>query len=57
MADGRQMPILAAFHTLPDGVHHSWSFELLFLPTEPGQEPRTAAIRAWITADQRSEQL
>jgi predicted dithiol-disulfide oxidoreductase (DUF899 family) len=39
-ADGRQMPILTVFRKLPDGIHHSWSSELLLVPTEPGQEPR-----------------
>src|SRR5262249_19492554 len=39
--EGQQMPILTVFHNGPDGVVRlSWASELLFLPTEPGQDPR-----------------
>jgi len=39
--EGQQMPILTVFHKGPDGVVMlSWASELLFLPTEPGQDPR-----------------
>jgi hypothetical protein len=35
------MPILTVFHRGPDGVIRlSWASELLFMPTEPGQDPR-----------------
>ena len=35
------MPILTVFHKGPDGVIRlSWASELLFMPTEPGQDPR-----------------
>ena len=35
------MPILTVFHKGPDGVIRlSWASELLFAPTEPGQDPR-----------------
>jgi predicted dithiol-disulfide oxidoreductase (DUF899 family) len=39
--DGQQMPILTVFHKGADGVIRlSWASELLFSPTEPGQDPR-----------------
>ena len=39
--DGQQMPILTVFHKGADGlVRLSWASELLFSPTEPGQDPR-----------------
>ena len=35
------MPILTVFHKSPDRVIRlSWASELLFMPTEPGQDPR-----------------
>jgi predicted dithiol-disulfide oxidoreductase (DUF899 family) len=35
------VPILTVFHKGADGVIRlSWASELLFLPTEPGQDPR-----------------
>ena len=35
------MPILTVFHKGPDGVIRlSWASELLFMPTEPKQDPR-----------------
>jgi len=38
---GQQMPILTVFHKGADAVVRlSWASELLFLPTEPGQDPR-----------------
>ena len=38
---GQQMPILTVFHKGADGVIRlSWASELLFEPTEPGQDPR-----------------
>ena len=41
--DGQQMPILTVFHKDQDGViRMSWASELLFEPTEPGQDPRHA---------------
>ena len=40
-ADGQQAPILTVFHKGADGVIRlSWASELLFHPTEPGQDPR-----------------
>ncbi len=39
--EGQQVPMLTVFHKGPDGVIRlSWASELLFLPTEPGQDPR-----------------
>ena len=39
--EGQQVPILTVFHKDSDGVIRlSWASELLFLPTEPGQDPR-----------------
>ncbi|MFT2215324.1 DUF899 family protein [Rhizobium giardinii] len=39
--DGQQVPVLTVFHKDADGVVRlSWASELLFLPTEPGQDPR-----------------
>jgi predicted dithiol-disulfide oxidoreductase (DUF899 family) len=39
--EGQQMPILTVFHKGPDGVIRlSWVSELLFMPTEPKQDPR-----------------
>jgi predicted dithiol-disulfide oxidoreductase (DUF899 family) len=39
--EGQQVPILTVFHRGKDGVIRlSWASELLFAPTEPGQDPR-----------------
>jgi predicted dithiol-disulfide oxidoreductase (DUF899 family) len=39
--EGQQMPILTVFHKGPDrAIRLSWASELLFVPTEPGQDPR-----------------
>jgi predicted dithiol-disulfide oxidoreductase (DUF899 family) len=39
--EGQQVPILTVFHKGADGVIRlSWASELLFMPTEPGQDPR-----------------
>lgn len=39
--EGQQVPILTVFHRGADGVIRlSWASELLFAPTEPGQDPR-----------------
>jgi predicted dithiol-disulfide oxidoreductase (DUF899 family) len=40
-ATGQQVPILTVFHKGGDGIIRlSWASELLFLPSEPGQDPR-----------------
>ena len=38
--DGQQMPMLTVFHRDGDAVRHFWSSELLYAPTDPGQDPR-----------------
>ena len=38
--DGQQMPMLTVFHRDSDTIRHSWSSELLYAPTDPGQDPR-----------------
>ncbi|RVJ56763.1 DUF899 domain-containing protein [Sinorhizobium meliloti] len=40
-AEGQQLPILTVFHKGADGlIRLSWASELLFLPADPGQDPR-----------------
>jgi predicted dithiol-disulfide oxidoreductase (DUF899 family) len=39
-AEGEQMPMLNVFHRDGDQIRHFWSAELLYAPTDPGQEPR-----------------
>jgi predicted dithiol-disulfide oxidoreductase (DUF899 family) len=39
-ADGHQMPILNAFHRDGEVIRHFWASELLYAPTDPGQDPR-----------------
>ncbi len=39
-ADGQQMPMLNVFHRDGDVIRHFWSTELLYAPTDPGQDPR-----------------
>ena len=40
-ADGSQMPMLNVFNRGDDGeIRHFWGAELLYAPTEPGQDPR-----------------
>jgi predicted dithiol-disulfide oxidoreductase (DUF899 family) len=38
--DGLQRPMLTVFHRDTDGIRHFWSSELLYAPTDAGQEPR-----------------
>ena len=38
--DGVQRPMLTVFHRDRDTIRHFWSSELLYAPTDPGQEPR-----------------
>jgi predicted dithiol-disulfide oxidoreductase (DUF899 family) len=40
--DGQQMPMLTVFHRDGDAIRHAWSSELLYAPTDPGQDPRHA---------------
>ncbi len=39
-ADGLQRPMLTVFHRDGDVIRHFWSSELLYAPSDPGQEPR-----------------
>lgn len=39
-SDGQQMPMLNVFHRDGDAIRHTWSSELLYAPTDPGQDPR-----------------
>jgi predicted dithiol-disulfide oxidoreductase (DUF899 family) len=38
--EGLQRPMLTVFHRDEDVIRHFWSSELLYAPSEPGQEPR-----------------
>jgi predicted dithiol-disulfide oxidoreductase (DUF899 family) len=38
--DGDQMPMLNVFHRDGDTIRHFWASELLYAPTDPGQDPR-----------------
>jgi predicted dithiol-disulfide oxidoreductase (DUF899 family) len=39
-SDGAQMPMLTVFHRAGDVIRHFWSSELLYAPSDPGEEPR-----------------
>ena len=39
-ADGDQRPMLNVFQRDGEMIRHFWGSELLFAPTEPGQDPR-----------------
>jgi predicted dithiol-disulfide oxidoreductase (DUF899 family) len=39
-ANGSQMPMLNVFHRVGETIRHFWGAELLYAPTEPGQEYR-----------------
>jgi predicted dithiol-disulfide oxidoreductase (DUF899 family) len=39
-ADGRQLPALNIFVRRDGQIHHTWSSELMFVSSEPGQDPR-----------------
>lgn len=39
-ADGSQMPMLNVFRRDGDTTRHFWSSEMLYAPTDPGQDPR-----------------
>lgn len=40
LADGAQAPMMNVFHRDGGTVRHFWGSELLYAPTEPGQDPR-----------------
>lgn len=42
-ADGAQRPMLTVFHRDGEVIRHFWSSELLYAPTEPGQDSRHVA--------------
>jgi predicted dithiol-disulfide oxidoreductase (DUF899 family) len=39
-ADGSQMPMLNVFQRDGEAIRHFWGSELLYAPSDPGQEPR-----------------
>lgn len=39
-AEGDQRPMLNVFHREGDVIRHFWGSELLYAPTEPGEDPR-----------------
>lgn len=39
-SDGAQMPMLTVFRRDGDVIWHFWSSELLYAPSDPGEEPR-----------------
>jgi len=39
-ADGQQQPMCNVFHRTQEGIRHFWSSEMLYAPTDPGQDPR-----------------
>jgi len=39
-SDGAQMPMLNVFRRDGDVIRHFWSSELLYAPSDPGEEPR-----------------
>jgi predicted dithiol-disulfide oxidoreductase (DUF899 family) len=41
-ADGHQRPMLNVFHREDGTIRHFWGAELLYAPTDPGQDPRHA---------------
>jgi predicted dithiol-disulfide oxidoreductase (DUF899 family) len=41
--EGDQMPMLNVFHRDGDVIRHFWGSELLYAPTDPGQDPRHVA--------------
>ena len=40
--EGYQMPMMTVFHRNGDEIRHSWSSEMLYADTDPGQDPRHA---------------
>ena len=38
--EGIQMPITTVFHREGDEIRHFWSSELMYAPSDPGQDPR-----------------
>ena len=42
-AERAQRPMLNVFHRDGDTIRHFWGAELLYAPTDPGQDPVTSA--------------
>jgi len=40
--EGFQRPMLTVFHRVGNEIRHFWSSEMLYSPTDPGQDPRHA---------------
>lgn len=40
IADGSQQPMMNVFHRDGDEIRHTWGSEVLYEPTDPGQDPR-----------------
>jgi predicted dithiol-disulfide oxidoreductase (DUF899 family) len=38
--DGEQMPMMNVFHRDGDAIRHFWASEMLYEPSDPGQDPR-----------------
>jgi predicted dithiol-disulfide oxidoreductase (DUF899 family) len=38
--DGAQLPVATVFARRDGQIHHSWTSELMWVPTEPGEDPR-----------------
>jgi predicted dithiol-disulfide oxidoreductase (DUF899 family) len=38
--DGQQQPMMNVFHRSADGIRHVWSSEMLYAPSDSGQDPR-----------------
>ena len=53
--EGFQMPMMTVFHRHGDGIRHFWSSEMLYAPTDPGQDPRHAGTieMIWNIFDQK----
>jgi predicted dithiol-disulfide oxidoreductase (DUF899 family) len=43
-AEGSQQPMLNVFHRDGETIRHVWGSELLYAPTEPGQDPRHVGL-------------
>jgi predicted dithiol-disulfide oxidoreductase (DUF899 family) len=41
-ADGQQLPMLNVFRREGDTIRHFWGSEMLYAPSDPGQDPRHA---------------
>jgi predicted dithiol-disulfide oxidoreductase (DUF899 family) len=39
-AEGIQLPLITVFHREGDEIRHSWSSEMIFAGSDPGQDPR-----------------